>query len=61
MTSPTPIGPNPGFLFSGINRPAVKVSKLLSIPEFQRCMLVLHKRFMKLAMYVQSSKGLEPN
>ena len=61
MTSPTPIGPNPGFLFSGINRPAVKVSKLLSIPEFERCMLVLHNRFMKLAMYVRSSKGLEPH
>ena len=61
MTSLTPIGPNPDFLLSGINRLAMKVSKLLSIPEFERYMLVLHNRFMKLAMYVRSSKGLEPN
>ena len=59
-TSPTPIGRTSGFLFSGINRLAVKASKLLSVPEFERCMYVLHNHFTKFAMDVQSSKGLEP-
>ena len=60
-TSPTTIGGTPGFLFSGINRLAVKASKLLSVSEFERCMFVLHNRFTKFAMDVRSSKGLEPN
>ena len=51
-TSPTPTGRTPGFLFSGISRLAVKASKLLSVSEFERCMFVLHNRFMKFAMDV---------
>ena len=57
-TSPTPIGRTPGFLFSGINRLAVKASKLLSVSEFEKCMFVLHNRFTKFAMDVRSSKGI---
>ena len=46
-TSPTPIGRAPRFLFSGINRLAVKASKLLYVCEFERCIFVLHNRFTK--------------
>ena len=60
-TSPTSIGRTPGFLFSGTNRLAVKVSELLSVSEFERCILALPSRFMKFAMNVRNSKGLEPN
>ena len=60
-TSPTPIGHTPGFLFSSIDRLAMKASKLLSVSEFERCMFVLPNRFTKFAMNVRSSKGLELN
>ena len=58
-TSPTPNGFTPGFLFSGINRLAVNASELFSVPEFERCIFVLHSRFTKLAMDVRKFKGLE--
>ena len=60
-TSLTRIGHTPGFLFSGINRLAVKASKLLSVFEFERCMFLLHNHFTKFARDDRSSKGLEPN
>ena len=60
-TSSTPIGRAPGFLFSGIDRLAVKASKLFSVSEFERRMFVLHNCFTKFAMDARSSKGLEPN
>ena len=54
-TSPAPIRRTPGFLFSGINRLAVKASKLFSVPEFERCMFVLNNCFTNFAMDVRSS------
>ena len=60
-TSPTPIGPSTALLFSGINGLAVNASKLLSVPEFERFMFVLHKHFTKFAIDVQRPEGLEPN
>ena len=60
-TSPTPIGRIPRFLISGVNRLAMKASKLLPVPEFEKCMFLLHEIFTKFAMDVRRSKGLEPN
>ena len=57
----TLIGDTRGFLISGINWVAVNASKMLPVPEFERCMFVYHKHFTKFAMDVWRCKGVELN
>ena len=60
MTSMTPVGRTPGFLYSSINRLAMNASKLFSVPGLERCILFC-KLFTKFAIDVRGSKGLESN